>query len=122
MIIRYIFKNGTEYLHAWQNCIDRMIGNKELDREIHSKENGVDYDFAVSLYSSLVAQKDLFGSPAPEVIIDAAMRCGFMMGRAYDVTTRKISQSQPRRADRVGQAAKRHPKPTAQKDGTDNEK
>lgn len=45
MIIRYIFKNGTEYLHAWQNCIDRMIGNKELDREIHSKENGVDYDF-----------------------------------------------------------------------------
>ena len=86
MIIRYIFKNGTEYLHAWQNCIDRMIGNKELDREIHSKENGVDYDFAVSLYSSLVAQKDLFGSPAPEVIIDAAMRCGFMMGRAYDVT------------------------------------
>ena len=36
MIIRYIFKNGTEYLHAWQNCIDRMIGNKELDREIQT--------------------------------------------------------------------------------------
>lgn len=41
MIIRYIFKNGTEYLHAWQNCIDRMIGNKELDREIHSKETAL---------------------------------------------------------------------------------
>lgn len=122
MIIRYIFKNGTEYLHAWQNCIDRMIGNKELDREIHSKENGVDYDFAVSLYSSLVAQKDLFGSPAPEVIIDAAMRCGFMIGRAYDVTIPEDipKPTPPRRSRRPSR--KTAPKPTAQKDGTDNEK
>lgn len=96
--------------------------NKELDREIHSKENGVDYDFAVSLYSSLVAQKDLFGSPAPEVIIDAAMRCGFMMGRAYDVTIPEDipKPTPPRRSRRPSR--KTAPKPTAQKDGTDNEK
>lgn len=122
MIVRYIFKNSVEYFHAWQNCITRMMGNKELDREIHSEENGVDYDFAVSLYSSLVAQKDLFGSPAPEVIIDAAMRCGFMMGRAYDVTVPENTPkpTPPRRSRRTSH--KTTPKPTTPKDGKDNEK
>ena len=47
MIVRYIFKNAAEYIQAWQNCIDRMIGNTELYRELHSKENNFDYDYAV---------------------------------------------------------------------------
>lgn len=117
-----IFKTAEQYEIFRIVAVDAMRGNEVIAEELRTHNIIPDFKFYVDLYTALVEQQGDFSQANIRAVIDAALRMGFMMGRAYDVTIPEdIPKPAPQRRSRRP-SHKTAPKPTAQKDGTDNEK
>lgn len=117
-----IFKTAEQYEIFRIVAVDTMRGNEVIAKELLTHNLIPDFNFYVDLYTDLVEQQSDFSQANTRAVIDAALRMGFMMGRCYGVTVPENipKPAPPRRSRRPSR--KTAPKPTAQKDGTDNEK
>ena len=120
MIRNFIFKTRADYTEAYTNSVESVLNTPDIEEEIYSEKNTGDYDFFVSVYTSLLKQRDLHGYII-EPIMEAALRMGFMMGRSYGVAVPEdfLETPVPRRSRRTKR--KTTSKTEAPKEGASNE-
>lgn len=80
------FKTAEQYEIFRIVAVDAMRGNEVIAKELLTHNLIPDFNFYVDLYTDLVEQQSDFSQANTRAVIDAALRMGFMMGRAYGVT------------------------------------